>query len=438
MKRYLPYLLTSIMLLSDFSIEQSNAQGKLRINFDDSGNQYVRFFFRTTSWARITELNPGSIINSEQRDYFPDFSMRRLRFGFYSQITPKLSFNMMFGGNNLNHLTGKTFVIRMLDAYAEYEFNKAFAIGGGKTGWQGGSRWEIRSSKSLMGLDAPLYSLTTVERVDDAGRLFGFFVKGQYAKFDYRFVLNQTLTPAKTTPSQYADFAYNAPRPKYSGYVKYQFLDEESNKIAYTTGTYLGKKKVLALGAGFLFQPSAMWTNPGYGNISALQDTLYHDLIHFSADIFFDSPIGESNGFALTAYLGVHKFDFGPNYIRNLGANGMATEVAAGSDNFNGAGNAFPIMGTGKMLFFQTGLLLPKALLNNHGLLQPNFSVQVADWDRLNELMIVYDFDLNWYLKGHDNKFSFGYQLRPVFRKSDLKVDSYKGMWVMQYQIELN
>jgi len=415
------------------------AQNKLKFNFDDSGTTYVKFSARMTTWARFTDLNPGTVINSEQRDYFPDFSFRRLRFNVSSQIAPKLFFNLSFGGNNMNHLTTKSFVFRVLDAHADYEFAKSFAIGAGKSSWQGGSRWEIRSSKTLMGLDAPLYSLSTVDRNDDIGRLFGFYIKGQAFKLDYRFIMNQSLSAPNFTPKKESDFAYNAPRPKFSGYVKYQFLEEESNKSPYTTGTYLGKKKVLAVGTGFTYQRSAMWSNPGFGGISANQDTLFHDLVHWSVDLFYDSPISLSEGMAITSYIGFHNYGFGPDYVRNVGANGMATGTIAAEASFNGAGNAFPMMGTGQMIFIQAGLLLPKSLLGkDHGQLQPNVSIQIADWDRLNDKMIVYDFDLNWYIKGHDHKFTFGYQLRPIFGKTSLKQESYKGMWVMQYQLELN
>jgi hypothetical protein len=40
--------------------------------------------------------------------------------------------------------------------------------------------------------------------------------------------------------------------------------------------------------------------------------------------------------------------DFGPNYIRNLGAN----DYTSGGTSFNGSGNDFPMMGTGNTVFF--------------------------------------------------------------------------------------
>ena len=54
--------------------------------------------------------------------------------------------------------------------------------------------------------------------------------------------------------------------------------------------------------------------------------------------------------------------------------------------------------------------------------------------------MIVYDLGVNYFIKGHSNKLSLGYQNRPVFQYSNnqLKVDERKGMLVLQYQIEIN
>ena len=53
--------------------------------------------------------------------------------------------------------------LNILDLYGEYTFGKYLSIGLGKSGWQGLNRWNIQSSSTLMGLDAPLFSLNTVE-----------------------------------------------------------------------------------------------------------------------------------------------------------------------------------------------------------------------------------------------------------------------------------
>jgi hypothetical protein len=157
--------------------------------------------------------------------------------------------------------------------------------------------------------------------------------------------------------------------------------------------------------------------------------------------VFFDSPINRESGTAVTAFLGFSVFDFGPNYVRNVSANNSANGSIAAQAIFNGNGTAYPMMGTGTNWFFQFGYLLPKDLLGkNHGVLQPNIAVQYANWERLDDPMMVYDLTLNWYFKGHDNKLSLGYQNRPLYRESGNTIESYtrKGMLVLQYQIEIN
>ncbi|MFN3876037.1 MAG: porin, partial [Flavobacteriales bacterium] len=37
----------------------------------------------------------------------------------------------------------------------------------------------------------------------------------------------------------------------YAGYLMWQFLEQESNVLPFTVGTYVGTKKVFNIGAGF-------------------------------------------------------------------------------------------------------------------------------------------------------------------------------------------
>lgn len=434
-----PFLL--VLLFSTFS-SSAFAQGKLRYNFDESKSTYVSFFFRTQSWIRYTELNPGSLINSESQSSFTDFSLRRLRFGVASQLNEHVYFYGMLGGNNLNMHTKSSFQIKLLDFLAEYRFSKAFELGFGKSGWQGLSRWNLRSSKSMMGLDVSSFAINTVDKNDDSGRQFGIYTKGQFKHFDYRFVLSQPFSPANLAPKQTPDFAYIAPRFKTSAYVKYQFFDEESNKSAYSSGTYVGKKKILALGFGMMNQAKATWSNPNFGNLLAPQDTLFHSMSHWSVDLFMDLPISKESGTALTAYLGYYKFNYGPNYLRYSGSNNPANGVVANKASLNGSGNAFPLMGTGNTIFTQVGYLLPKELLGKeNGQLQPSISIQYSNFEALDQAMILYDFGMNWFFSGHDNKLTLDYQARPIYTldsSNQKTVSKYYGMWVLQYTLEIN
>lgn len=419
-------LLFLLLFISSLSYSQSN---KLKLNLDESGKTYIKASVRMQLWARFNETNPGTTINGESADNVFDLSVRRLRMGVSAQLTPKLYVYSLFGGNNINVTTEKDFQFEVLDLFAEYEFAKEFSLGMGESGWEGLSRWNVRSSSSLMAIDAPLFSLLTVNKNDDIARGLGIWTKGQIGKLDYILSLKDPVQFGVASTEGKIDYAKNKPRKRISGYIKYEFLDNESNKSPYSggTGTYVGSKDILNLGVGFMNQPKMT---------SQLIDgkEKFYDFKNWAVDLFYDAPINKEKGTAITSYLGYYNTDFGPNYIRNVGAN----DITSGGTSFNGSGNDFPMMGTGNTLFFQLGYLLPKA--KNNSQLQPNIAIQYSDFDALDDKMVVYDFGINCYFKGHSNKLSLGYQNRPIYQNSNnkLKVDERKGMFVVQYQIEIN
>ncbi len=409
-----------------------NAQsGKLKINLDEEGKTYIKGSLRGQFWARYYDTNPGSSVNGDPTGSITDFSIRRVRMNVSAQLTPKLFVYSLFGSNNINTKTEKSFNFDLLDFYAEYDFNKAISVGMGKSSWDGLNRWYVRSSKSLMALDAPLFSLLTVNKNDDLARGLGAWAKGQLGKFDYILSVKSPGAYGVEATEGKVDFALNDTKMRTSGYLKYEFLDNESNKTAYSggTGTYLGKKKLLNLGAGFMVQPDMTSQL-----INGVEE--YYDFKNWAVDVFLDLPLNNRED-ALTSYLGFYSNDFGPNYIRNLGANDIAD--LSGS-SFNGGGNDFPMMGTGETVFFQLGYLLPKFKKITHRI-QPNIAVQYSDFEALDDPMVTYDLGINYYIKGHDNKLTLGYQDRPIFNENDLgeiKKTSRRGMVVLQYQIEIN
>ena len=378
-------------------------------------------------WLRYSDLNDGSLVNGEPTASYTDVSIRRLRIPISSQVTPKIYLYSIIGGNNYN-IKNKELKIGILDLYAEYSFSKYLEVGVGKSGWQGLNRWNIRSSSSLMGLDSPLFTLNTVEKNDDLGRQFGVWFKGQAGRFDYRFTLNNPEV-ILDAPSGAVDFANNRPRIKTSSYVKYQFYEHESNKSAYQVGTYMQNKKVFNVGAGFQYQDKAM----SDGDANDINTTFY-DMSHWAVDSFLNLPL--SNNDAITAYLGYYYYGFGKDYVRNMGANNI---TSGGGDDFNGAGVAFLMMGTGGSIYMQFGYAFEEAkVLGQKMIVQPNISIQHSDWDALEQNMTVYDLAVNFMLNGkHSNKITLGYQYRPIYDAITLKQKDAKGMAVLQYQLSL-
>jgi len=421
------FLVLFTLLFQSFSYSQDN---KLKFNLNDSGSAYIKGSLRGQFWMRYNDMNPGTTINGEHVNNKFDFSIRRLRINVCAQLNPKLFVYALFGGNNINLGREKEFEFDVLDLYVEYSFNKKIAIGIGESAWDGLSRWTVRSSYSMMSLDSPLFSLLTVNKNDDLGRTLGIWAKGQIGKFDYIFSLKNPNDYGVLSIEGKTDFALNNPRMRTSGYVKYEFLDNESNKTSYSggTGTYLGSKNIFNIGGGFLFQPKMT---------SSLVDgeEQFYDFKNWAGELFLDKPLNVDKNTAITSYLGFFNTNFGPNYIRNLGAN----DYTNGGTSFNGSGNDFPMMGTGNTVFFQLGYLMGKGKKGYQ--FQPNVSIQRSDFDALNDIMTVYDAGINLYFKGHANKLSLNYQSRPIFLEDNLgnlKVNERKGQIVLQYQIVVN
>jgi hypothetical protein len=245
------------------------------------------------------------------------------------------------------------------------------------------------------------------------------------------FPITSNGTPAPALSSN-ATFAQVGHEKQYQGFFAYNFFDIEPHTTPYMTGTYLGKKKVLNIEAGFITQKDAMWTRE-----TVLSDTAYHAMNLWSAALYYDAPLNADKGTALSAYLGYFNYDFGKGYLRYNGimnpANGVAGGFSAGTQ-----GNAFPMFGTGTAIYAQVGYLLKKDLLGEgHGTLMPYASIMSADWERVNSRMNVVNVGVNWLIKAHNAKLTLDYQSRPVYKQegNDFVKNSTRGQWVLQYQI---
>lgn len=423
-KSQMKQVITSLFLLT---ILYSFGQNNLRVNLDEEGTTYIKGAVRANFWARYYQTNPGSTVNGEQVNHISDISIRRLRMNFESQITPNWFFYSNFGTNNVNSATLQSIRLAILDMYAEYSFAPEFALGAGQIGW-GGSRATMRSSKAMMGLDTPLFSLFTVDKNDLVGRNLGVFAKGQIGQWSYVATVKNPVKITTDPKEKEVNYAKNAPRKQYSGYLKYDFLDRESNKTSYSggAGTYIGSKKIGNIAIGGVYQSKMM---------SELDNTLlkYYDYKNFSSEFFLDTPISERND-AITIYLGYFHTDFGRDYVRKVGANDIAD--TDGGTSFNGNGNDVPMIGSGNTLFFQGGYLLPKSEKYAFRI-QPNINIQHSKFYGLKDATNIYDLGVNVFFRGHDRKLSLSYQNRPVY-DMNTEVSSRKGMVVLQFQVEIN
>lgn len=291
---------------------------------------------------------------------------------------------------------------------------------------------------SILGIDAPLFQQSTNDITDEFLRKLSVYAKGKLGRFDYRLVLAQPMAIQKsnnpvlvTKSGTVSSFSARTPKLQENGYFQYQFWDIEDNTLPYNTGTYLGKKKVLNLGAGFVYQPKAMWkldTN--------LKDTLESPMVQLAADLFLDKPMGKK-GAALSVYLNSTYFDFGNNYVRDQATMNPVSPIAGTpSPTLNGAGNGYTAFGTGKVMYGQIGYKLKDNLFGSASLM-PYVSLQHAWYEKLSVPMDFYDVGTSLLFAGHSCKLTAAYQSRPIF----LNNGDYwqrRGAGLLQLQVFFN
>ncbi|SIT97505.1 hypothetical protein SAMN05660493_02225 [Epilithonimonas bovis DSM 19482] len=198
--------------------------------------------------------------------------------------------------------------------------------------------------------------------------------------------------------------------------------------IPYLAGTYLGSKSVFNIGAGIIYQKDAMW------RLDDNNQTINENMLHLSADVFYDAPIGKE-GQAISLYGNITHFDFGKDYFRNAGT----MNPANGNNNpniLNGAGVAFPMYGTGTTLYAQAGYKFKNNLIGNTTLM-PYFALQHSNYEKFNDAVNFWDMGVNWLLSGHTSKFTISYQNRPVYDVAGDKITT-KGAVLAQYQVNFN
>jgi hypothetical protein len=382
------------------------------------------------TWLRYTEMNPGSLVNGEPRSNLLDLSLRRYRFNLQGIVADRFRYRFVVGENNINYYTYKNFPVSILEAYADYQVNDYLGIGIGKQGWTGLSRYAAPSASQPLALDIDFTAIPLVVVYDDILRRFGIYARGIVHRFDYRVSLSQpAFFPAATLQPrlEQATFADKRPLYQFSAYLKYQFFEHEPQVTPWAAGTYLGKKRVLSLGAGMLHQPNTTWYLSG-------TDTIYHPVSSLAADLFYDQPLPGYR--AVTFYTSYHYHNLGNNFIRNIGINNPANGSIA-TEFINGPGNRVPIVGTGNHFFMQTAYLVPLNSKNTMQL-QPYASLAYVRLQGLDAPMTLYNTGVNYYLKGQKSKITFGYENRPVFERIGNKnlEAARRGMYVLQYQVQ--
>jgi hypothetical protein len=434
MTRFLSLLTLSLLTLGSLYGQKKD----LRYNLNDDGSQYIKATFLNQTWVRWTQNNPGTLVGGYLEDNTFDIGLRRTRIQLFGKISDRVFVYTQFGTNNLSYIGERKQGLFFHDAIGEIELAKGkLSVGTGLTGWVGFLRYSSPSIGSLLTMDAPLYQQATNDVSDQFVRKYSIYAKGKLGKLDYRVALSKPMSiSASSVQSAVIGpnslFSNEPANLQTQGYFKYEFLDSESNLTPYNTGSYLGSKNVFNIGAGFIYQKDAMWHTENNG-----ADIVRENLALFGVDVFYDRVLDASKNTAITAYAAISSNDYGKNYVRNLGVMNPAN---GGGSSFNGSGNSFPINGTGTLSYFQLGYLLKNNLLGEMGTLQPYVASQIASLDLLNDTMTMYEFGMNWLIKGHATKVSLNYQSRPVFNfnnTNDLVSTNRRGMTVLQLHVAI-
>ena len=262
----------------------AHAQAEIRVNDD------VNFKLGVLGQFEIDTIdNPGT-------DNTSNVFARRLRLLFGGQVAKNVTFFVETDAPNLGKTLagGKNITpsIIVQDAFAEFRAVDAFMVDAGLM-FVPFSRNGIESAASLLPIDYGVNTFNNSAAEQSAtGRDTGVQARGYVvdSRLEYRVGVFQGARNASSD---------NALR--YTGRAQFNFLDTESG--FFYTGTYLGKKRILAAGAAFDKQS---------------------DYKGFDADVFIDHPLGPG---AVTGQFDYNRFDGGSTLFTLAKQNNVLVEA---------------------------------------------------------------------------------------------------------------
>ena len=382
----------------------------LTFKLSDDGKTYLRLLVWTQVWVRAMELNPGTQLKGSNADWIGDVALRRTRFLVFGKLTPEILIQIHVGVNNQTFEGERKPQLFVHSAWGQYDvLGNYLTVGAGLHYWNGISRLTNSSTIRFLGLDGPILNWPTVDASDQFAHHLGAFAKGQIGSFDYRLAVNRPFTSDAPLQPGVTNFDVRSTSLAFAGYFQWMFGEIESNLLPYETGSYLGTKRVFNIGVGGHYQANAMARcDVGADGMCGTGKQSY-DMTLFGADVFADTPVGDG---AITAYGVYYYYDFGPDFLRHIGIMALGQPGGRGGV-LSGAGNRYPVIGTGHHVFVQTGYLLPWYLGTTR--LQPYASLQLSMMEALADPMIVPELGVNWFLAGHNAKITLNYRNRPLF-----------------------
>ena len=404
-------------------------------------------------WARYNESNPLTMQQGAPVGNTFDIGIRRARVQAFCTVNERTTLFLHYGFNNMNTnfaSSGNRKVQAFFhDVFAEYRVFDAneLKLGAGLAFVNGLSRYSQPAVIAMPTADIPVFGQATVEQIDIFGRKLSLTARGQIGPIDYRVALSDPFPITTNGNPQLplgssANFAQVGHSLQQQAYVIWQFRDHEPHQVSNMAGTYYGQRNIFNIAAGIMHQPRAMWRAVG-------GDTLYEDMTLMAVESMYDAPIN-GNGTTLSAYAGVFSNNYGRNYLRYNGVMNPGTANQTGLDStvvkplasFGPSfGNAFPMFGTGTVVYSHLGVYFPKVLGPNG--LMPYVSTTQAWYQRLDgRLTDVYHVGCSLLLDGLRSRLTLDVQNRPTYGISTIEspfgelVDGpRRTQVVMQYQV---
>lgn len=343
---------------------QANAGAVIKINDEASVSLGAGMRF---SFSSVEDAAPSGTERSS------DFDLNNLRIFTSGRISKHIGATVNLEGTSDGNDT------RILDAYAQFEFNDYFNI------WFG--RHLPPSDRA--NLAGPFYTYSwdfpgTVSQYpsfaigrDDGVTIWG---KPMDGKLTYAFGAFEGANRA-------AGLSNEEDKLLFAGRVAYAFLDPEPAPAYYTASTYYGAKDIFTVGLAFMQQSDGVGT-------SALKD----DYLAYSVDVLFEKSLAGAG--VVTAEGAYYNYDTG-NVVDATPAQ------CATASLFNNCGGK--VEGTAYML--GGAYLIPGDV--GIGRFQPFVRYQKFEPDNAAATKVM-DLGVNYVIKGHDARITGMYSRTEV------------------------
>lgn len=324
------------------------------------------------SFSSIEEGAPDGTSRSS------DFSLDSVRLYVNSSLNKqiKATFNTEKDANDN---------LKMLDAYARFEFTEGFNV------WAG----RMLPPSDRANLDGPYYlsawsypGLASQYPARFAGRDNGVNIWGKVAEKRLTYAVG-----AFEGHNNYAGASSEDDNLLYAGRIQYDFWDTALDPAYYTSSTYYGSKEVFSLGM------AAMYQKNGVGNAATRGD--YQS---WNVDALMEKRA--AGGGALTVEGAYYHYDTGDTVDVTPGFGG-----SAGSDNVGG-------IAQGKAYLAGAAYLFPQKV--GQGKFQPYLRYQSFDNDLSNVKSTQSDYGVNYIIDGHNARVSATYTINEADGAKDL------------------